>query len=120
MLSEEILKAISRFKNTIFFQSKESGYYKVDKETMKGIKKIIDYIDNINNDYIKNEKITDEEKNQLDLDYVYNNFISKDKIKAKIEELQEENNNMRQTSDFIIADVLQPQIRVLEELLEDK
>ena len=61
-MTEEILKAISRFKNTIFFQSKESGCYEVDKETMKGIKKIINYIDNINNNYIKNEKITEEEK----------------------------------------------------------
>lgn len=64
--------------------------------------------------------LRDEEKNQLDLDYVYNNFISKDKIKAKIEELDnqkrqwiEDRNNKHKDSELIYA------IEVLQSLLEE-
>ena len=52
--------------------------------------------------------------------YIKEKYISKDKIREKLKYLDEEYNNMRQTSDFIIADVLQPQIRILKDLLEDK
>lgn len=48
------------------------------------------------------------------------NYIQKSKIKSKIEELEKQYKQMEQTSDFIIADIIQPKIQVLQELMEDK
>lgn len=47
-------------------------------------------------------------------------FISKQKVKEKIKELKKEYEMIEQSSDFIIADTIQPKIEILEELLEDK
>lgn len=48
------------------------------------------------------------------------NSISKEVIEKKVGELNEEYEQLRETSDFVIADVLQPKIQVLQELLEGK
>jgi hypothetical protein len=54
-------------------------------------------------------------------DKLFNNdVVSKSVIKEKIEELKEEYKKLENSSDFIIADDIQPKIQVLEELLEDK
>ena len=47
-------------------------------------------------------------------------YIPKTKIKKKIEELENEYKMLEQTSDFIIADTIQPKIEVLQELLEEE
>lgn len=47
------------------------------------------------------------------------NYIPKNKIMEKIEEIKNEYKNIVQTSDFIIADTIQPKIEILEELLEE-
>lgn len=48
------------------------------------------------------------------------NHIPKSKIKEKIEELEKQYKQMEQTSDFIIADIIQPKIQVLQELMEEE
>ena len=47
-------------------------------------------------------------------------YISIEKIKEKIEELENEYKQLEETSDFIIADTIQPKIQVLQELLEEE
>lgn len=44
------------------------------------------------------------------------NYIPKSKVKEKIQEYKK----IEETSDFIIADIIQPKIQVLQELMEDK
>lgn len=73
-------------------------------------KQFSDYIltlklNNYKEDYLKARKLLDES-------------IPKSKIKEKIEELEKEYKILQQTSDFIIADTIQPKIEVLQELLE--
>lgn len=53
------------------------------------------------------------------LSYI-DNSISKEVIEKKVEELNKEYEQVEETSDFVIADVLQPKIQVLQELLEGK
>lgn len=48
------------------------------------------------------------------------NYIPKSKVKEKIQELEKEYKKIEETSDFIIADIIQPKIQVLQELMEDK
>ena len=50
---------------------------------------------------------------------VIEGFIPKQKIKDKIEELRKAYEKMEQSSDFIIADTIQPKIEILQELLEE-
>ena len=45
------------------------------------------------------------------------NYIPKQKIREKIKEVKNKYKNIEQTSDFIIADTIQPKIEILEELL---
>lgn len=45
------------------------------------------------------------------------NSVSKDIIREKIEELKIEYKKLENSSDFIIADTIQPKIQVLKELL---
>ena len=47
------------------------------------------------------------------------NYIPKQKIKDKIENLEKEYKKLEQSSDFIIADTIQPKIEVLQELLQE-
>lgn len=56
---------------------------------------------------------------KLESDRFWDNVIPKSKVKEKIEELEEEYKILQQTSDFIIADTIQPKIKVLQELLEE-
>lgn len=51
-------------------------------------------------------------------DYFYNS-IPKQKIRDKIEELRKAYEKMEQSSDFIIADTIQPKIEILQELLQE-
>ena len=60
----------------------------------------------------KQSKEIEEMKNQLDLDYVYNNFISKAKIKAKIEVLE------KLQKEFPNSDEIRIKIIAYKELLE--
>ena len=48
------------------------------------------------------------------------NYIPKQKIKDKIENLEKEYKKLEQSSDFIIADTIQPKIEVLQELLQEE
>ena len=49
----------------------------------------------------------------------YLDGIPKQKIKDKIENLEKEYKKLEQSSDFIIADTIQPKIEVLQELLQE-
>lgn len=51
--------------------------------------------------------------------FIEKNFILKQKIKDKIEELRKEHKKIEEISDFIIADTIQPKIEILEELLKE-
>lgn len=49
----------------------------------------------------------------------YLDGIPKQKIEDKIENLEKEYKKLEQSSDFIIADTIQPKIEVLQELLQE-
>ena len=49
----------------------------------------------------------------------YLDGIPKQKIKDKIENMEKEYKKLEQSSDFIIADTIQPKIEVLQELLQE-
>ena len=120
MLSDEEKKAIEYWKTHMKIlhwntQLASEHYIKVLLDLIEKQSKEIEELKDSNN---KLYNILQDNKQQTKYSLENNDKKWEDKIKAKIEELQEENNNMRQTSDFIIADVLQPQIRVLKELLE--
>ena len=63
------------------------------------------------------EKNKEYEK-QLDLDYVEENYIHKDKIKAKIEELEKDLKEYENGQEWEIQDEIRGQIYVLQSLLE--
>ena len=60
---------------------------------------------------------TDNTNKLIEVTNLYLNSIPKSLIKEKIEELNKEYKKLEETSDFIIADTIQPRIQVLEELL---
>lgn len=89
--------------------------------TQYGKRKLIEYYEG----KIKELEAKLEFKQFGDLDNIQfedymNEFIPKQKIKDKIEELKKEHKKIEQISDFIIADTIQPKIEILEKLLEDK
>lgn len=55
----------------------------------------------------------------IDTPEFQDSYISKQKLKDKIEELRKAYEKMEQSSDFIIADSIQPKIEILQELLEE-
>ena len=107
-------------------------------------KKSIKAIENILQDYTREKQINEEHKkingelrkkvkelevledDMKDKRIVYidepefkANYIPKQKIKDKIENLEKEYKKLEQSSDFIIADTIQPKIEVLQELLQE-
>lgn len=73
----------------------------------------------------KYKKLQEENKELKKSKYVYGidmdfDYIPKKKIRDKIKELEDEYEDITQNSDFIIADIIQPKIEVLKELLEEE
>ena len=87
-MTDEEKKAIDKFKQLKDYHQTYYGYtwFKVEVCADNEMKQNIDTILNL---IKKQQKEIEEYKKQLDLDYVEENYISKDKIKAKIEELEE-------------------------------
>lgn len=91
-----------------------------DNLTQYGKRKLIEYYE----EKIKELETKLEFKQFGDLDNIQfedyiNEFIPKQKIKDKIEELRKEHKKIEEISDFIIADTIQPKIEILEELLKE-
>ena len=78
MLSDEEKKAMDSLKVI----SEYAGDNYLAKEHRRKLKMLIELVE-------KQSKEIEEYKKQLDLDYVRNNYINKDKIKAKIEEIEQ-------------------------------
>lgn len=81
----------------------------------------------LENSHLKEEleKLQDENKELKKSKYVYGidmdfDYIPKKKIRDKIKELEDEYEDITQNSDFIIADIIQPKIKILKELLEEE
>ncbi len=62
----------------------------IDDETASAIDTVLDELDRL-------QKENEEYSKQLDLDYVNKNFVRKDKIREKIEEIKEEDLELRET-----------------------
>ena len=83
-------------------------------------------LENLIKGYRELEEQNEDLKNDLHHDGLAHKYLTlkataipKSKIKEKIEELEKQYKQMEQTSDFIIADIIQPKIQVLQELIED-
>ena len=126
---ENIEKRLKKIITTNF-----NNDYSIDSEDKEAIENALDIIEKYkNSDYetisLENshlkaelEKLQKENKELKKSKYVYGidmdfDYIPKQKIREKIEEIKNEYKNIAQTSDFIIADTIQPKIEILEELL---
>lgn len=78
-MNEEEKKAVEIL-NTFEFRSKTKNYKKISSEDSKSVKIVLNLLEKL-------KKENEEYSKQLDLDYVDKNYIPKQKIKAKIEEL---------------------------------
>jgi len=89
--------------------------YKLDGETKKSLENLIQ-----ENKELK-EEVKEYEK-QLDLDYVEENYISKSKLKEKIEELKKEEKQelkgLKGQDRYFIKQIYQAKRIVFEEILE--
>lgn len=92
----------------------EKEHQKQNGELQEKIKEL----ENINEKLYKDNQKQWEERCRLAIELDHNT-ISKDKIKAKIEEKQNRINKLHPASDCVIIDDLENQIKVLQELLED-
>ena len=118
MNEEEIIKYIE---NDIEIDTDTASWFEENNETRKQIEKGIEaykgLLDLYNQEKEKNKEL-------IDTIAIYkstlSDYIHKDKIKEKIEDLKNEYRQLEETSDFIIADVIQPKIQVLQELLEEE
>ena len=119
MLSDEEKKALERIDYIQDFII-ENGQYNADVNDMEYFSKILNLIEKQSKEIEElkenNKKLTDEYLVQRDLinpDFL-KDYISKDKIKAKIEEL----NNKLKNADEIEAVFIIKQQQVLQSLLE--
>ena len=107
MLTEE---AIKRCKELI--KPVHSNW--IGLTNQKAIEMILDIIENVR---LKEELKKSKYVYGIDMDFDY---IPKQKIRDKIQELEDEYEDFTQNSDFIIADIIQPKIKTLKELLEEE
>ena len=78
-MNEEEKKAVEIL-NTFEFRRKTRNYKIISLEDSKSVKIVLNLLDKL-------QEENEEYSKQLDLDYVDKNYIPKQKIKAKIEEL---------------------------------
>ena len=79
-MTEQEKKAVEIL-NTFEFRSKTKNYKKISSEDSKSVKIVLNLLEKL-------KKENEEYSKQLDLDYVDKNYISKQEIKDKIEELK--------------------------------
>mgnify|MGYP005760125159 CR=1 FL=1 len=108
ILNEREKKALKNLLQDYARQKQINGEYKKENELLREkVKKL-------------------EEQVEYDKTHIYTpmtiqlNYIPKQKIKDKIENLEKEYKKLEQSSDFIIADTIQPKIEVLQELLQEE
>lgn len=124
MSEEEIIKDL---KNFIALAQKEENFiyyseYKFDNELAERVQILLDLY---NKEKEKNKKLTDEYLIQRDLinaEFLNENYISKDKIKEKIEELEKEKSKYTgyKGLEFSRTGLINAQKLVLQELLEER
>ena len=110
---DKTIKAIERILQDYTRQKQiNEEYKKINGELREKVKKLENYINpsKARISYFDTKKGTN---------VVIEGFIPKQKIKDKIEELRKAYEKMEQSSDFIIADTIQPKIEILQSLLEE-
>lgn len=122
MLSNEEKKAINLLKS---YENKL--VYEISEKDKKAVKTILNLIEKQSKEIekyknvIDNREFTWKQKYEETFEYVKENFINQDKIKAKIEEIEKEKNipkEMDFKAFYRIKDLKNIEIAVLQSLLE--
>lgn len=88
----------------------------INSEEIKAIEHLLSEYEKLK---ILEDDISDKRIVYIDEPEFEENYIPKKKIRDKIKELEDEYEDVTQNSDFIIADIIQPKIKILKELLEE-
>ena len=132
MLSDEEKKAIERFKNFIYtyqdviedeysdYEEKESAkeYQEVSEKILNLIEKQSKKIEELTLDLEEMTKSNNHKKENWVHKSILNSYISKDKIKAKIEEIQQRRENDGECELALHGFQREAKIEVLQSLLE--